>query len=214
MQNKLLFIFLFCLSTAYSNVSDKNGWNVTKDTSLLSYTAEFEINKGGTSLGKVVRSGLFTPRYYYDLYDVNDSLQVRGITRAFSLGFLFAWGTEIDLYDADRLVGMIQGEVWTSSRAKFAFYDANSVLTAHAYLDDESCDFLIVSAQNKGKVLAKLKGTAYGDASTWELKPLTNPIPMDERALQIFAGFVADFQKDFIRPPKVVTQFYYIDKGN
>ncbi len=214
MQNKFLVIFLLCLSTVYSDVLDEKTWNVTKDTSPLSYTAEFEIKNGEASLGKVVRTGLFTPRYYYDLYDVNDSLQVRGITRAFSLGFLFAWGTEIDLYDADRLVGMIQGEVWTSSRAKFAFYDANAVLTAHAYLDDESCDFLIVSAQNKGKVLAKLKGKAYGDASTWEMKLLTYPLNMDERALQIFAGFVADFQKNFIRPPKVITQYYNIGKVN
>jgi hypothetical protein len=213
MRHKFLFAFLLILTSAYSAIHAENSWYVTKDNSPFSYTAVFEIKKGETSAGKVVRTGLFTPSYYYDLYDANDSLLVRGITRVFSLGMLFAWGTDIDLYDGNQLVGMIQGKIWTRSRAKFSFYDAYGQLTASAYLNDESCNFLIVSEQNPGEVLAELDGKSFGDASIWKMKPINNPLSIDEGALQIFAGFVADFQKNFIRPPKKEIYFYY-DRGN
>ena len=105
---------------------------------------------------------------------------------------------------------MIKGELWTNSRAKFAFYDAQNELIAHAFLNDETCDFLIVSAQSKGDIIAKLKGRSYGDASNWELKPLMYPLQVDQRALQIFAGFVADFQIYFVRPAQKEHHYYFI----
>jgi hypothetical protein len=209
MKHNFLLAFLLLLTPVYSNAplapthADaplETGWSVTKEVSPCAYTAEFGIRKAEASLGKVIRTGLFTPRYYYDLYDANNVLQIRGITRAFSLGLLFAWGTEIDLYDADQLVGMIRGEIYTTSSAQFSFYDGNAELIASAYLNDESHNFLVVSAQRH--VLAELKWKSFEDASAWEMKPLQRSLGVDERVLQIFAGFVADFQKSFIRPSK------------
>ncbi len=214
MKKFFLVPFLLLLATVYADDKQDNGWTIVKNSALFSYTAEFGITKADRCTGKVVRTGLFTPRYYYDLVDANNQLQVRGITRAFSLGMLFAWGMEIDLYDADHYIGMIQGKIFTSSRAKFVFYNGAGDAVANAYLNDETCNFLIVSAQNEGAVIAELKGKAYGDSAIWEMKPMKYPLNMDERALQIFAGFVSDYQKDFVRPPKKEVYYYYDSRRN
>ncbi len=200
---------LLIVTAVYADVANSHNWSITKDSFPLSCTAVFNVKKTDAPGAKVVRSGLFTPRYYYDLCDENGNLLVRGITRAFSLGMLVAWATEIDLYDENRWIGMIKGEIWTTSRAKFSFYDGASQLMASAHLDDESCNFLIVSAQDQGQVLAELIGKSYGDASFWEMKFHSYPPTVDERALHIFAGFVSDFQKWFVRRPKVVNQYYF-----
>lgn len=211
---KLLLASLFMVSAAYADVASDSSWSVTKDSSPCAYTAVFDIAKADQSSYKVVRSGLFTPRYYYDLYDTNGTFLVRGITRAFSLGMVFAWGMEIDLYDNNEWIGMIEGRMWTKSRAKFSFYDAMSQLTASAHLNDESSNFLIVSEQDQAQILAELKGKSYGDASMWEMKFLKPSATVDERALQIFASFVADFQNNFVRPPKQSNHFYYYNDIN
>ena len=209
MKNGWMCSFVFLFASVYA---ENSSWNMTKNVSPLSYKAEFMIKKRGISLGKVVRTGLLTPRYYYDLYDRDNVLQMRGVTRAFSLGFLFSWGMEIDLYEGEDCAGKIEGRVLSSSRAKFAFYDALGRAVATAYLNDESSNFLLVSEQSEGNVFAELKGKAYGDASVWEMEFLNDPT-VDEKALKIFAGFVSDYQKSFVRPPEKEIFYYYESKN-
>lgn len=213
-MRKFLVLSLLALCGAgYADNIQDNIWSFVKNSSPFSWTAEIAITNQGAPAGKVVRTGNFCPRYYYDLYDAKNVLRVRGITRAFSLGLLCSWGVEIDLYQGEAFVGRIQGEVFTSSRAKFAFYDARGDQTAIAYLNDESSDFLIVSATSKG-ILAELNGKPFGDASIWEIKPSKDFLEVDESALKIFAGFVADYQRSFVRPPKREIYYYQESRRN
>ena len=149
-MQKLIVFFLFAIAAVHAN------WTIVKNAPPFSYTAEFGIQKGEIPIGKIVRTGLFTPSYYYDFFDVNDVLQVRGIARVFSLGFFFSWGMDIDFYEEGRLIGTIQGKIFTHSRAKFVFYNAKGVALANAHLNDESCNFLVVDSQNEETVLAEL----------------------------------------------------------
>ena len=213
MKMTFFFALLTLLTALYSDEHPSAGWSVSKQAAPLSYSVEFFIKQEENTLSRVVRSGLFTPRYYYDVYNSNDNFVMRGITRAFSLGLLFNWGIEMDLYDAsEQHVGMICGEFWSSSRAKFAFYDLNGRIIAHAYLNDESCNFMLVSNENEKKPLAEFKGKVYGDASMWEMKPKSAPIHVEESALYIFAAFISDFQRSFIRPPKVIHHHHYNER--
>ncbi|MBS0621146.1 MAG: hypothetical protein JSS61_06780 [Verrucomicrobia bacterium] len=209
MKNRFLVVCLAVWMGAFSGLFAEEGWRVVKNSTPLSYTAEFLLQREGESLGKVVRSGLFTPRYHYDLLDAEGNHLARGVTRAFSLGMLAAWGTEIDLYDANGQIGWISGTIWTTSRAKFAFYDAMGELIAHANLHDDSCDFLLVSEQNKANILAEFSGKTHGDTCIWEMKPMSDSLEVDPRLLQVFGGFVADFQKSFVRPPRTFHHYHY-----
>lgn len=205
MKRMLSLMLLVCSGTIYSNEE----WSLSKQSSPLSYSVDFPIKNKEGSLGKVVRSGLLTPRYNYDLYDSNNHCVMSGVTRAFSLGFFYTWRTEIDLYDDyNQWIGMIFGEFWTNSRAKFAFYDSHNNIVAYAYLNDESCNFIFISSSDASKVLAELEGKSHGDASSWKLIP-TQEMNLDQRMLYIFAAFAADFQKDFIRPPQSVHHHHY-----
>jgi hypothetical protein len=197
MNNWFLSVFLLILTTAYSNDLQERGWSVLKKDS----SSEFVVKQGNEIQGKVVRTGRCTPRYYYDLYDTRGQLQMRGITRAFCMGIFAAWGMEIDLYADDRLAGTILGQCCTKARAKFVFCNANGEEVAHAYLKEDSTDFLFLSVRNEGEVIGELNGKVYGDLSKWEMKFSNSPQAVDERALLVFAGFVADYEKSFVPPP-------------
>ena len=145
MKHTIQFLYVLFLAGFSLPIFGMDHWRITKQVSPFSYTAEFPMNRNGVFGGRVVRTGLLTPRYYYDLYDAEGRFQVRGITRICSLGFLFDWGTEIDLYKENQLIGMIQGQFFTSSRAKFVIYDEQGRDRFSAYLNDESPDFLILS---------------------------------------------------------------------
>lgn len=207
MRILFLLTFLLIVGRAYS----EDNWSIVKNSPLFSLSAEFECKKGDFVDAKVIRTGLFCPRYYYDLYDFQEGFQARGITRAFSWGFFFPWGMEIDVYDADdNKVGKIEGKLFTKARAKFKFFDVNGYEAAIAYLNTEASDFAIVSAQNE-KVLADLKGKAYGDLSVWEMNFIQSLPSIDPRVLKIFASFVADYHSEFLPPPKVVNHYYFFD---
>jgi hypothetical protein len=214
MKNKMLSILLVLAASTFANASEKSNWSVTKNVGLFAYTADFNLKEGNHSLGKVVRTGLCTPSYYYDLYDANNEFQVRGITRIFSLGLFCDRGMEIDLYEGQNVIGKIEGQFLTTSRAKFMMYDFRGRPIVEAHLDDESSNFLIVSCQD-GTPVGELTGKAYGAASIWEMNYINPLLELDDRILQVFAGFVSDFQKSFIRPPKEIHhhhQHYHANK--
>ena len=190
---------------------------VIKNSNLFSLSAEFDFKNGGVSTDKVLRTGGLSPRYFYDLFDVDHNFQARGISRAISLGAFYSWGVEIDHYDThESYIGLIQGELLTRSRAKFSFYDGNGRRTLIAYLNTESPELLIVSAQDEGIILAKLKIESYGDVGTIDINLLHDSDDIDDRAFKIFSAFVADYNWEFLPPPKVVDNsvFIYISKDN
>jgi len=205
MKTLLFALSVFCTALSSAEVDP---WKTTKNVFPFSYTAEFPIKQKGALIGTVIRTGLLTPRYYYDLYDANQTLQVRGVTRALSLGMFFPFAIEIDLYEKGNVIGAIQGGWITTARAKFFFYDLNGILVATGYLNDESANFLILSSKDND-LLAELNGKTYGDSCLWEMK-FEKPIEgIDPRILQVFVGFVCDYQQSFLKPPKEIHHHHY-----
>lgn len=217
MRKLILLAILLITSRAYSNDPIVNQsddtWRIIKNSPLFSFSAEFECKKGEETISKVIRTGLFCPRYYYDLFDANEGFQARGITRAFSWGFLFPWAIEIDVWDGDFYLGKIEGKFFTKARAKFGFHDSLGNETTVAYLNTETSDFVIVSTQDEGRVLADLKGKAYGDVSIWEMNFMGSLPQIDPRVLKIFSAFVADYHSEFLPQPKEVNHYYYFNNN-
>lgn len=216
MRFSILFSLLILAVTLPNDTraeTKENTWRVMKNSPPLSYSAEFSYHKGEVLDGKVIRTGLLTPRYYYDLFDSQGNFQARGITRFLSLGTLFSWGIQIDLYDAESFIGMIDGKVFTKARAKFVFYNNIGDSIGVAYLNNENADFIIVSPKDEATILADLKGKAFGDLSSWEMKSFHQPSLFDERLLKVFAAFVADYHARFLPPPKLIHYYNPRDKS-
>jgi hypothetical protein len=203
---------LLWLSTyVYSGGQTNANLSIVKNSPLFSFSAEFDCKKGDILESKIIRTGLFCPRYFYELQDAHGNFQAQGITRFFSLGFLFAWGMEIDVHDQDGVIGKIEGQMFTKSRAKFVFYNAGGQETTVAYLNTEKPEFVIASAQNEAEILANLKGKTYGDLCVWEIEPVQPELRLDPRLLKIFSAFASDYHSSFVAPPKVINNYIYYD---
>lgn len=212
-----LVLFAKLLPTQAQADNANPSLRVIKNRDFFSTTAEFDFKNDGVSTDKVIRTGGLSPRYFYDLFDADHNFQARGITRALSLGALYSWGVEIDLYDArESYIGLIQGEILTSSRAKFSFYNGQGRRTLIGYLNTETPEFLIVSAQDPGTLLAKLRIDNYGDVGSVEVGLIQASENIDERAFKIFSAFVADYSMEFLPPPKVInnTVVIYTPQNN
>jgi hypothetical protein len=218
---KILYALLFLLATIKAFPGDSTvkypelNWSVVKSSPFFSFSAEFDFKRGNTNEAKVIRSGGFSPWYSYDLYDSSNALQARGITRALSLGLFYGWGIEMDVYDGDSTIGFIEGKLFTKARAKFVFYDLNGNVTANAYLDAETANFIITSAQDETHLIANLKGKSYGDLCIWEML-FNQPSPqVDPRLLLIFSAFVADYHSEFLpRKEEVNNYFFFNNRDN
>lgn len=206
MQKIAILLSLLLLNATFASDRD---WRMVKNSPIISYTADFSCKRGDQSDGHVVRSGVLCPRYNYDLFDANDQFQARGITRFFSLGFIYSWGMEIDVYDDTTYLGLIEGKVITKARAKFNIYSGSNRHIASAYLNTETAEFIICSGADESQVIAELQGKAFGDVSSWEMKFKDTDIEIDERLLKIFAAFVADYHSHFLPKPKEIHHHHY-----
>ena len=212
-----LFTTLLFVNSGFCDSAEtpRETWIVVKDAPLLSLSADFSFKVGAANTGSIVRSGLLCPRYYYDLYDAQNQFQARGITRAFSLGLLFSWGIEIDVYGLDSVyVGSIEGQTLTKTRAKFAFYGSVGELRAFAYLNSKKANLLVVDPIDQTNVIAELSGDAFGDVSTWTVKVRRELTAADESLLKIFAAFAADYHSSFSEPPKQVIHYNFNSNTN
>ena len=203
-----LFGCLFFISNLYCIDSLMNGWKITKRSSPLDYTVNFTVRKDGVATGKVVRTGLLTPRYFYDYYDERDKLIIRAITRPFSLGLVLPWAIAMDLYEGHVKVGMICGKFWSNSRAKFSFKDGNGKVFANAYLNSERCNFMLFSLDEDYEKCVEFAGKPFGDASIWSINPAGESLPADEKMINIFAAFAADYQEFFIKKHETINHIH------
>jgi hypothetical protein len=201
---------LFMLINAHTDhpANPDLSWSVVKRSPFFSFSAEFDCKKGDIYEGRALRTWAGCPRYYYDLYDSQDELKVRGITRALSVGMLSSSAMDIDVYDNDICIGLIEGKVFTRARAKFIFYDADGLEVGNAYLNTESAEFIITAPFDESIILGQLKGRDFGDLASWELV-LNHPSTIDERLLKIFTIFVADYHHHFLPRPKTVHHHHY-----
>lgn len=206
---KAIFLILGILTCGLQ--AEKTEMEVLKSSSPFSYHAEFECRKE-EGAGKVVRSGICCPRYFYDLYDEEGEFALRGITRVFSLGIISPYQTEIDIYTAEgRFVGAIKGAFWSNARAKFTFYVGNNEV-ATAYLHAENPEFALTSNVGKNTLLGTIKGEVFGDFSSWKFFQ-EEALPFEENFLKIFMAFAGDFDRNFLRKPAVVYKTYPVYQG-
>ncbi|NGX56738.1 MAG: hypothetical protein K1060chlam5_00984 [Candidatus Anoxychlamydiales bacterium] len=204
----ILISYIF-ITNIFSNTTETpNNLEVIKNSPFLSYSAEFIFKEKDKKKAKIIREGLATPRYYYDLYDENSNHIARGVTRFFSLGLLNPYLMDIDVYNSNLYLGNISGKIIKRSRAKFMFYDENGINTAIAYLDAKKPDFIIVSAKNETEIIAKLIGSVYGDVCVVNIEFVKNNSDLDPKLLKIFTAFVSDFYEKFLEPPKQIHHYH------
>ncbi len=147
-----------------------------------------------------VKKSAFRVRTNYDLSNEH-GWQATGITRIMSLGSLFSWAKDIDIYDTRRVqIGMVDGELATLESAKFSIYEydekgkATRVAIAYANADFKRFIVLAENTNINPVPIAELNRT---DANTWHVS-VNYPEKIDDRIIRIFAGFVVDYQNKFL----------------
>lgn len=161
------------------------------------FSTYFEMVEEGISSGTVVKQS-FSLHSCYDCYDREGIYQGTGICRIFSLGFLFAWATEIDIYDNEGyFVGFIDGKILTTTKARFGFYDSTGRLSAIAYADNDLTGYSLVDPDNAYHAIAALTRFFVPDLpDPWSVS-VYEPEVMDPLMIQIFAAFSVDRQGAF-----------------
>lgn len=183
-------IFFLLFGTCFA--SNKYCYSVIKNP--YRFSSYFEMMGEKRYEGRVV-SNFFHVRTTYDLYDTNGHYEGQGICRMLSLGALFSWARDIDLYDKSGFcIGMIQGSVWTASKAKFNLYDAQGVLIASAYQNNNASSFNLLDASPLKRLVGVVKRNATADE--WEVTLYQNDM-VDHRILKIFSAFISDYQDNW-----------------
>ncbi|WP_068467541.1 hypothetical protein [Candidatus Protochlamydia phocaeensis] len=161
------------------------------------FSSVFDMVKDKQPMGNVVKS-VFHIATHYDAYDRFGLYEGQGVCRILCLGLFYAWGTEIDIYDAhDRKIGFIDGQVATAEPAKFSFYNAAGERVAIAYLDQNCMGFSVVDPNNTSFVLARLtRNFIPGFPDTWDVV-LYYPDLLPPCFVKIFAAFACDSQNRF-----------------
>ena len=157
----------------------------------------FEFNGKEQFLGSIVKEP-FHLRTQYDLYSETGVFQGMGICRILTLGAIYAWGTEIDVYDErGGKVGVIDGQAVTGAAAKFSIYDGKGAHVGIAYLDLNAGAFTLVDPANEKRPLASYRRNFVKDiVDHWDVK-VYDACAIDLRLIKIFAGFAIDTQEYF-----------------
>lgn len=207
---KYLLSLLFFATTVHAEAN----WTMVKHSTPLCYYVDFHYLQEEIVTDTVTRSGLFTPRYYYDLYGADGTFLARAKSRAFSLGLLATSQMEFDIYDGmGSYMGYIGGKLWTSGKAKFGFMDANGNTTGFALLnsDADAAKFSILSSDHA--IVGTLNGALSGDLSQWEFNPKKS-FDIDMRTIKLFTAFASDFHSFFIRKPPTPIIIHYENHRN
>ena len=196
-MNKYIFLFLY-FTTQLNALHNPQGYYEFETTRKdWAFSTTFELDSHARTYGTVEKN-TFHVRTNYDLYDDLGDYKAKAIIRFFCLGLFWTWATEIDVYDENnKYVGFIDGEIFTTEAAKFAFYDSDGQHVATAYLDDEGSSFSIVPAINEHLTIAdiNLMPTEHLPAS-WKTE-VHIPFEIDIRLILIFSTFVVDRQNAF-----------------
>lgn len=148
--------------------------------------------------GKIKKSA-FRIRTHYDLSDRN-GWQATGITRILSLGSIYPWATDIDIYDTRGVaIGLIDGNIATLESAKFDIYsydeDGKSTLVGVALANADFTDFSITTPNHYLPIANLVRNVS---TNTWSVTVLTPEI-IDDRIIRIFAGFVINYEDVFLQ---------------
>lgn len=161
------------------------------------FSTVFEFRSDTDFHGTAVKSSLRV-RTNYDLYDKNGKYEAVGICRVLTLGALYAWGTEIDIYDQnDNYLGMVDGQAMTGAGAKFSIYNAKNERVGIAYLELGGTSFSIVNPNNESHYLVSMTRHFVQDAVDDWTVVVYDQGSMDMRIIKIFAAFAVDTQEHF-----------------
>ena len=205
MQNRitmLLMALVFSSQVAIAALHEANPYNfiISKDVYKFSELYQIKSPQNETYSGSVKKSA-FRIRTNYDLSN-KDGWQATGITRVVSLGALYPWATDIDVYDTRGVkIGFIDGDMATLESAKFNLYDydedGTATLSGIAYANADFTRFVMMRSVNDPHIVAELNRN-YTE-KTWSVS-VYYPEQIDDRLIRIFAGFVIDFQDKFLTP--------------
>lgn len=207
-MRKLFLSSLFILFSLPSFVTHADSYGVhedqpynfviSKDVYKLSEIYQINSQLKETYPGSVKKSA-FRIRTNYDLSN-KDGWQATGITRVISLGSVYPWATDIDIYDTRGVqIGMIDGELATLESAKFTLYDydeaGKATAVGIAYANPSFNRFTLLTSSTNPHPIAEMNRN-FAD-NTWTVS-VHYPEKIDDRMIRIFAGFVVDYQDKFL----------------
>ena len=164
-------------------------------------SSEFHIQSD--SYNGVVKKSAFRVCVNYDLSDKH-GWQATGVKRILSLGYLAAWGAEIDVIDTRKQkIGLITGKVLTTAAARFNIYEYDDEGTCNwvgiACLDGKAQSFTVYQASNNPIYpIARLDRVFVPNAKDYWSIDVYEPSMIDDRIVRIFAAFALDTQEDFL----------------
>ncbi len=163
------------------------------------YTFEehFDVDSNLGHIGNIVQSSL-SLRKNYAYYDQHGNLQSSAYVRFFSLGTILTSASTIDIYDSEgNAIGLVEGSIFTTSPAKFYFYDRDNNLTGIAYLDNDRCSFTVYHGTHSKKVVAIFTRVFVRDVQDWWVVDIIDHEAIDYRILATFGAFSVDTQAEY-----------------
>lgn len=186
--NKILF------ETNYSQTPENYQFTIRKKDYL--FQTNFELDFSTLPPCDIVKNKISITT----CYQLESERGYEGYARArlASLGSIYAWAKDLDLYDAnEQYLGMIDGEMLTTAEAKFSFYDYDGVKLAIAYLDQDKTGFTLVHPDKPGRVIARMQRQyVLNTPDFWEIK-VYHGKDLDIRFIKSFAAFAVDSQDLF-----------------
>ena len=194
MKNTFKFCFLGCICLLGAQAwASPLSYTITKNVYLFSTYLELDGNDSYE--GRVIKNHL-SIRTIYDLYGRNGEYEAQGVCQILSLGALFPWAKDIDVYDANgNRIGFIDGQLLTTTAAKYSFYNQSNEIVANAYLDWNCSAFTIMTPNEK--IVARLKRSfVLEDIDSWKVVAYDSEL-LDLRIIKVFSSFVIDSQGYF-----------------
>ena len=198
----LFALFYVAIANSYGVHEDHPySFLITKDVYKFSEIYQIKSPQQDTYPGSIKKSS-FRIRTNYDLSN-KDGWQATGITRILSLGSVYPWAQDIDIYDTRGVqIGMIDGDVATLESARFNLFDydeaGNATRVGIAYANADFTRFAVNETSDNPHLIAELNREP--NSNTWNVF-VHHPEKLDDRIIRIFAGFVVDYQNKFLTPP-------------
>lgn len=203
---------IVCLSTAvaYSyGIYENHPYEFLIKKSVSRLSEKYIISAPSQTTGTypatyagVIKKSAFRLRTNYDLSDQN-GWQATGITRIASLGAVYPWATDIDIYDTRKVkIGFIDGNIATFESARFDLYsydEAGKATEVGVALANADFTHFTINTPENSLPIADLTRRIKED--TWTVTVGT-PGKIDDRIIRIFAGFVVNYQDKFLANPK------------
>jgi hypothetical protein len=185
---------LLCLSLIFQMFADPYTYSIIEHP--YRFSTDYEMQGKNGFEGRAIKKKLAV-QTSYELYDAAGNYEGYGTVQILSLGAIFAWAKDIDVYDAQgQKIGFIDGQALTTASAKYTFYDGNDVELATAYLD-YGCNGFVVSLAQGQRTIANLRRNFVEHVSDFWDVTLFEPGALDTRLLKVFSAFALDNQAYF-----------------